>query len=42
MEDLKVATWIVGGITHKLDELNRELKNRKTDIAVILETKKEE
>jgi hypothetical protein len=28
------------GITHKLDELNRELRNRKIDIAVISETKK--
>jgi exonuclease III len=40
MEDLKVATWNVGDITHKLDEPNRELKNRKIDIAVISETKK--
>jgi hypothetical protein len=34
-KDLKVATWNVRGITHKLDELNRELRNRKIDIAVI-------
>jgi exonuclease III len=40
MKYLKVATWYVRGITHKLDELNRELGNRKIDIAVILETRK--
>jgi exonuclease III len=35
-----VATWNVRGITHKLDELNRELRNRKIDIAVISEIKR--
>jgi hypothetical protein len=39
-KDLKVATWTVRGITHKEDKLDKELKSRKIDIAVISETKK--
>jgi exonuclease III len=41
-KDLKVAAWNVRGITHKEDKLDKELKSRKIDIAVISETKKEE
>jgi hypothetical protein len=40
IEDLTVATWNVTSKTHKADKLDKELKSRKIDIAVILETKK--
>jgi exonuclease III len=39
-KDLKVATWNVRGITHKEDELDKEIKSSKIDIAFISETKK--
>jgi hypothetical protein len=37
---LKIATWNVRGISHKLEELTRELEERKLDIAIVSETKK--
>jgi len=37
---LKVATWNVGGIAEKTEELQTELLERKIDIAIITETKK--
>jgi hypothetical protein len=37
---LSVATLNVGSITHKSDDLDKELKGRKIDIAVISKTKK--
>jgi len=36
----KVATWNVRGIARKMEELQTELLKRKTDIAIITETKK--
>jgi hypothetical protein len=35
IEVMQVATWDVRGITHSVDELNRELKNRKIGTVVI-------
>jgi hypothetical protein len=35
-----VATWNVRCTTHKVGEINWEIKNRKTDTAIISETKK--
>jgi hypothetical protein len=40
IEDLTVANWNVRSNTHKADKLDKELKSRKIDIPVILETKK--
>jgi len=37
---LKVATWNVRGIAEKTEEFQTELLKRKTDIAIIAETKK--
>jgi exonuclease III len=35
-----MAVWNVRGISHKLDELQKELTDKKTDIAILAETKK--
>ena len=37
---LKTATWNVRRITKKMEELQTQLLKRKTDIAIIIETKK--
>jgi exonuclease III len=37
---LQIATWNVRGISHKLEELTKELEERKLDIAIVSETKK--
>jgi len=37
---LKIATWKVRGIAEKTEELQTEQLKRKTDIAIITETKK--
>lgn len=42
IKDLKVATLNVRDITHKVGKPNWELKNRKTDTAIISERKEEE
>jgi len=39
-EKLKVATWNVTGIEEKMEELQTEPLKRKTDTAIITETKK--
>jgi hypothetical protein len=40
IKDIKVATWNIRVMNHKLDELIMELENRNIDVAVITETKK--
>jgi exonuclease III len=37
---LKIATWNVRGISHKSEELTKELEERKIDISIVLESKK--
>ncbi|PSN41857.1 hypothetical protein C0J52_10245, partial [Blattella germanica] len=41
-DQIKVATWNVRGLQHKEPELERELKEREIDIAIISETKKKQ
>jgi hypothetical protein len=38
--NLKIATRIIRGINDKLEELMKELEERKVDIAIILETRR--
>jgi exonuclease III len=37
---LKITTWNVRGISHELEELTKELEKQKTDIVIVLETKR--
>jgi hypothetical protein len=39
IKDLTVAIWNVRGINHRVDEIDKDLKSRKINIAVISLTK---
>jgi hypothetical protein len=41
IKDLNVVTWNIRGITHKVDVLDKELKSRNIDTAVISNKKDE-